>query len=96
MPEIQVKIEFVDGGKYDLTEMTTITRQQFRDAAAYGLAELVKTKPDKMSDKTLNIIVQMCGAVAAGTEGKLFGDVDEKEEEEQTEEEEDADVLPFN
>jgi len=83
MAEIQVKIEFVDGGKYDLTEMTTITRQQFRDAAAYCMEELAKSKPDKVRDSTLNIIMQMCGAVAAGIEGRLFGDVDDEEEEDQ-------------
>lgn len=83
MSEIQVKIEFIDGGKYDLTDMTTITRQQFRDAAAYRMAELAKSKPDKVRDSTLNIIMQMCGAVAAGIEGRLFGDVDDEEEEDQ-------------
>lgn len=83
MPEIKVKtinIEVMSDG--DPTDMITITRQQFREALAWCLVALQKTKPDHVSEEFTDGLTQVCGMFVAGLEYKLFDDGDEEESDE--------------
>lgn len=75
-----INIKIIDKRERDLTDMITITRQQFRDALTKCLAALIESKPDTTDEDTADLFVQSCGLFATGIEYVLFDNDDEEED----------------
>lgn len=76
-----INIKIIDKRERDLTDMITITRQQFRDALTKCLAVLIESKPDTtMDEDTADLFVQSCELFATGIEYVLFDNDDEEED----------------